>query len=104
MVVLSQYVEGDDPSELLKDSVAGVGDLLLAAVVGLLYVLPVVAILLPDGVARVMVPLLPGNAGGAVMQLESAGMLPPWAGIALFVGYAALLLVAAALVLPRRDA
>ena len=76
----------------------------LAAVVGLLYVLPVVGILLPDGVARVVVPLLPGNAGAAVMEPEPAGMLPPWAGIAVFAGYAVLLLVAAALVLRRRDA
>jgi ABC-2 type transport system permease protein len=76
----------------------------LAAVVGLLYVLPVVGILLPDGAARVVVPLLPGNAGAAVMQLEPAGLLPPWAGIAVFAGYSVLLLGAAALVLRRRDA
>jgi ABC-2 type transport system permease protein len=76
----------------------------LAAVVGLLYVLPVVGILLPDGVARVVVPLLPGNAGAAVMEPEPSGMLPPWAGIAVFAGYAVLLLIAAALVLRRRDA
>jgi ABC-type transport system involved in multi-copper enzyme maturation permease subunit len=76
----------------------------LAALVGVLYVLPLIGFLLPDGAARVVVPLLPGNAGAAVMQLEPAGMLPPWAGIAVFAGYAVLLLVAAALVLRRRDA
>lgn len=89
---------------------AGLGWLLrsavgaLAALVGLLYVLPVVGFLLPDAVARVVVPLLPGNAGAAVMQLGPGGLLPPWTGIAVFAGYAAVVLGAAALVLRRRDA
>lgn len=76
----------------------------LAALLGLLYVLPVVGFLLPAGAAAVVVPLLPGNAGAAVMQLGPSGLLTPAAGIALFAGYAALVLAAAALALRRRDA
>jgi hypothetical protein len=76
----------------------------LAALVGLVYVLPFVGLLLPDGMAGVVVPLLPGNAGAAVMQLGPAPLLPPWTGIAVFAGYALLVLAAAALALRRRDA
>ncbi len=76
----------------------------LAALVGVLYVLPVLGIVLPEGAAAVVVPLMPGNAGAAVMQLGPAGLLAPWAGIAVFAGYAVLLLAVAALVLRRRDA
>lgn len=76
----------------------------LAALFGVLYVLPVVAALLPAGLADVVVPLVPGNAGAAVMQLGPSGLLPPWAGIAVFAGYGLLVLVAGAWVLRRRDA
>jgi ABC-2 type transport system permease protein len=76
----------------------------LAALVGLLYVLPFVGFLLPGGVARVVVPLLPGNAGAAVMQLGPADLLSPWVGMAVFAAYGLLVLAAGALVLRRRDA
>lgn len=76
----------------------------LAALVGLLYVLPFAGFLLPGPVASVVVPLLPGNAGAAVMELEGPGGLAPWPGIAVFTGYALLVLGVAALLLRRRDA
>ena len=76
----------------------------LAALIGVLYVLPVVGLLLPDGVARAVVPLLPSNAGSAVMRLEPGELLAPWVGLAVFAGYAVLVLAAAALLLRRRDA
>jgi ABC-2 type transport system permease protein len=73
---------------------------LLRSAVGALAAL----VVLLAGAAAVLVPLMPGNAGAAVMQLGPAGLLAPWAGIALFTGYAVLLLAVAALVLRRRDA
>lgn len=75
----------------------------LAALVGLLYVLPVVG-LLPAPVATVVVPLLPGNAGAALLQLEPGGLLPPAAGAAVFTAHVVLVLAGAASVLRRRDA
>lgn len=76
----------------------------LGLLVVVLYVLPVVGALVPARVADVLVPVLPGNAGAAVMQLEPSGLLPPWTGITVFAGYALLVLAAGALALRRRDA
>jgi len=50
-------------------------------------------------------PYLPSNAGSAVTQFsQSSGALDPWTGLALYFAYAILALVAAALLLQRRDA
>jgi ABC-2 type transport system permease protein len=76
----------------------------LAALVGLLYVLPVLAVVLPAHVGEHVLPYLPGNAGAAVMQLGPSAPLAPWTGFAVFVGYAAVALAGAALALRRRDA
>jgi hypothetical protein len=48
-------------------------------------------------------PYLPGNAGTAILQVEDSA-LSPWVGLALYAAYAAAALVAAAMVLVRRDA
>jgi hypothetical protein len=37
------------------------------------------------------------------MQSEPAGLLPPWVGLGVFAGYAAVTLLGAALVVARRD-
>jgi ABC-2 type transport system permease protein len=76
----------------------------LAAVIGLLYVLPVVGFVLPADVAAVVVPFLPGNAGSALMQLQASGLLRPGAAAVVLVAWALLVLGAAAVVLRRRDA
>jgi ABC-type transport system involved in multi-copper enzyme maturation permease subunit len=75
----------------------------VASLFGLMYVLPVVGILLPDLGTRLM-PYLPGNAGGAILKVRPSDMLAPWTGFALFVGYAVVATVIAALVMRRRDA
>jgi ABC-2 type transport system permease protein len=76
----------------------------LTAVVGLLYVLPVISILLPRPVGEHVIPYLPHNAGAAVMQLEDSGLLAPWTGLGLLAAYALLALATAAVVVQRRDA
>jgi ABC-type transport system involved in multi-copper enzyme maturation permease subunit len=76
----------------------------LAILLGLLVVVPVVGFFLPPAVARVVVPLLPNNAGTAIMQINSGDMLPPWTGIGVFYLYAAVVLALAVLAVRRRDA
>ncbi|WP_153392674.1 ABC transporter permease [Ornithinicoccus halotolerans] len=83
----------------LLRSTAGV----LTAIVGLLYVLPIISILLPRSVGEHVIPYLPNNAGVAVMQLESSGLLTPWTGFGLFAAYALLALALAAAVIEMRD-
>jgi ABC-type transport system involved in multi-copper enzyme maturation permease subunit len=72
---------------------------------GILLVLPVLADVLPSTWAPHIVPYLPGNAGQAIMRLHpSPDTLAPWTGFALFAGYIAVAVVAAAVLLRRRDA
>jgi ABC-2 type transport system permease protein len=74
------------------------GALALTAV--FLFVLQLLTLLAPS-----IGPYLPGNAGAAVLQVEPAqGVLPPWTGLGLFAGYTAVVLVAAGVLLRRRDA
>ncbi len=61
---------------------------------------------LPSALGLVMpaaLPYLPGNTGIAVLQV-TPGLLPPWAGLALYATYAAAALAAGATVLDRRGA
>jgi hypothetical protein len=76
----------------------------LAAWFAVFVVLPVIGILLPEPIGPAVLPYLPGEAGLAIMQLDPGGQLGPWAGLALFAGYVALILAAATAVLRRRDA
>jgi ABC-type transport system involved in multi-copper enzyme maturation permease subunit len=76
----------------------------LAVLFGLLVVVPVVGFFLPPAVARVVVPLLPNNAGTAIMQIQAGDMLPPWTGISVFYLYVAVVLALAVLAVRRRDA
>jgi ABC-2 type transport system permease protein len=72
----------------------------LAALFGLLFVLPLLGMLVPQ-----VDPYLPSNAGAAIMQTgSSAGGLPPWGGLGVFTLYAGAALAAAAVALTRRDA
>jgi hypothetical protein len=72
----------------------------LAALFGLLFVLPLVGMLLPQ-----VEPYLPSSAGAAITQIGSGiGGLPPLAGLVVFALYAAAALTAAAVTLTRRDA
>jgi hypothetical protein len=76
----------------------------LAALFGVLVVLPVIGLLLPRSVGAAVLPYLPDNAGTAIMQLTPGGHLGPWAGLGVFAGYVGLTLVGAAITLRRRDA
>ncbi|MGY1616802.1 hypothetical protein ACI797_08655 [Geodermatophilus sp. SYSU D00691] len=80
---------------LLRSAIGAV-----AALFGVLFVLPLLGMLLPQ-----LDPYLPGNAAAAVMQTGSAGGgLSPWVGLGVFALYAAAALTAAAVALVRRDA
>ncbi len=89
---------------------AGLGWLLrntagaLAALFVILTVLPVIGFFLPPEAGQKIVPYLPNNAGTAVMQLTPGGQLGPWTGLAVFIGYATITLIAATVLLRRRDA
>ncbi len=72
----------------------------LAGLFGVLFLLPVVGLLVPQ-----VDPYLPSNAGAAILQTAPAGgALPPWLGLGVFALYVAAALAAAAVVLSRRDA
>jgi hypothetical protein len=75
------------------------------ALLAILYAVPSLAVLLPPAVAMTVVPYLPNQAVAALTQLSPAeGLLPAWAGLAVYAGYAALTLTAAGLLTRRRDA
>ncbi|HEY6788459.1 MAG TPA: hypothetical protein VI365_14230 [Trebonia sp.] len=77
----------------------------IAALIGGLLLLPVVANLLPASWADAISPYLPNNAGDAIFALtRDSNTLSPTAGLAVFVGWAALLLGLAAWRLVRTDA
>ncbi len=77
----------------------------IAALFGLLLVLPGLSNLLPNSWQNSVVPYYPSNAGQALYtQRADHTMMHPWPGFALFVGYLAIAVVAAAISLRRRDA
>jgi ABC-2 type transport system permease protein len=85
---------------IVRSAAAGI-----ATLAGILFVLPGLANLLPNGLKDAVWPYLPGNAGGAILTThQSATMLAPWTGLALFACYTAVLLATGALLLKRRDA
>ncbi|GAB2886494.1 ABC transporter permease [Streptomyces mayteni] len=77
----------------------------IAALVGVLLVLPGLASLLPDSLYDTVSPYFPGNAGSAGYALQqSSDALSPGAGLAVFAGWVALTLAGAAVRLVRTDA
>jgi ABC-type transport system involved in multi-copper enzyme maturation permease subunit len=78
----------------------------IATFVFLLFVLPGITALLPSSLADSIRPYLPLDAGFAVATstFEDSHHLAPWTGFAVFCGYAALAMAAAAIGLRRRDA
>jgi ABC-2 type transport system permease protein len=77
----------------------------IGAFVGVMLVLPIIALALPDIWANRINKWLPSNAGQALFGFGSDNTtLSPWRGFAVFAGYAVLSLVAAAVLLRRRDA
>jgi ABC-2 type transport system permease protein len=85
---------------LLRSTAGGI-----ATVVGLLFVLPGIVGILPASIDHAINPYLPLTAGFAVATSTSEGhQLGPWTGFAVFCGYAAVALVAAAVRISRSDA
>ncbi len=78
----------------------------IASFVGLLFVLPGVVAILPSSISDAVAPYLPINAGFAVATstFDNSHHLAPWAGFGLFAGYAAAAVLAAAVLIARRDA
>jgi ABC-2 type transport system permease protein len=77
----------------------------ITSLFAILLVLPILGAVLPSNWSNDISPYLPSNAGQAIMQLtRGSNSLAPWAGFGLFVGYAAVVIAVAAVLLRRRDA
>jgi ABC-type transport system involved in multi-copper enzyme maturation permease subunit len=77
----------------------------IAAVFGLVFVLPGIVAALPSSWDKAISPYLPSNAGQAIIGTShGVASLSPWAGFGIFCAYATAALVAAAVMLQRRDA
>jgi hypothetical protein len=77
----------------------------IAALAGIVFVLPPIVGLLPTSVANSIDPYLPSNAGGAIWTITpDPGTLAPWAGFGIFCAYVAIAFAIAAVLLVRRDA
>lgn len=78
----------------------------IAILAGIIFVLPGLVGVLSTSLKNSINPYLPSNAASAFFTAtpDSADhLLHPWAGFAVFCAYALILLVAAALLLVRRD-
>jgi ABC-2 type transport system permease protein len=85
---------------ILRSTAGGISA--LAAVV---FVLPPIITLFPTSFANSVSPYLPSNAGGALWTIKpDPNTLAPWAGFAVFCGYAIAAIVIAAVLMRRRDA
>jgi ABC-2 type transport system permease protein len=77
----------------------------IAALFGVLLILPVIFEALPQSWNNTVGPYLPSNAGQALYTLHADhAMLSPWAGLGIFLLYAVAAVTAAVVVLRRRDA
>ncbi len=84
---------------IVRNTAGGIG-----AFVAILFVIPPVLTLLPSSWNDAISPYLPSNAGQAIMQFGAPDhTLGPWTGLALFTGYTAATIAAAAVLLWRRD-
>lgn len=99
MTVLSMMCLGI--GGMLRNTAGGI-----ALFVALLFVLPGISAILPSSVNNAISPYLPLNAGVTVAShtFDSSHHLSVWGGFALFCAYAAVAILAAAVVLRRRDA
>jgi hypothetical protein len=77
----------------------------VAALFGLLFVPSILITLLPASWQNTVGPYLPMNAGEAIYTVQhQAHTLAPWAGLAVFSGYAATALLTGFIMITRRDA
>lgn len=86
---------------LLRNTAGGI-----AAFVFLLFVLPGISAILPSSVNNAVSPYLPLSAGTTVAshRFDNPHHLAPWTGFGLFCAYAAAAIIAAAVMMLRRDA
>lgn len=74
------------------------------ALVGILFVAPIVARFMPDPWPDRLIKWLPNGAGESIIHVHAeAKMFGPWAGFGVLMGYVGIVLVAAAVLLRRRD-
>lgn len=78
----------------------------ISAFVGLLFLLPIIAAVLPSSLSGDVSRFLPQQIGTVMMTAHYHGSDPfgPWTGFALLCGYAAVTLTVAGILLVRRDA
>jgi ABC-2 type transport system permease protein len=77
----------------------------IAVFAGLLFVVPPLLLLLPSGWQDAITPYLPSSAGDSIVTLHPTGnSLSPWGGFFVLLAYVAVALLAAAVLLRRRDA
>jgi ABC-type transport system involved in multi-copper enzyme maturation permease subunit len=77
----------------------------IAAVFGLIFVLPSIVFALPASWSNAISKYLPSNAGEAIFRtVRDRSTLSPWVGFGLFCAYAAAALIAAGVLINRRDA
>ena len=86
---------------LIRNTAGGI-----SAFVGLLFVLPGITALLPSSISDAISPYLPLSAGTTVVTstFDDSHHLSTWGGFAVFCGYAAVVIVLAAVQMTRRDA
>ena len=85
---------------LLRNTAGGI-----SALFGVLFVLPIIVRFLPASWADPIDKYLPSTVGEGITHVHAdPAALAPWAGSALFCGYAAVILGLAAIRLRRRDA
>jgi ABC-type transport system involved in multi-copper enzyme maturation permease subunit len=76
----------------------------IAALFGLILVVPAVAQALPTSIRDSVDKWLPGNAGQAIFHtIRDTSTLSPWAGLAVFACYAGAALAGGLLLVSRRD-
>lgn len=76
----------------------------IAALVATIFVLPALISALPSSLKDTIAPYLPTNAGDAITSIHpDPHTLAPWTGFGVLCAYAASSLIAAALLLRRRD-
>jgi ABC-2 type transport system permease protein len=84
---------------LLRSTAGAIG-----LVVGIIYVLPVIGLMLPESIAGPYLRLLPSGAGAAMREpLRVPEMLPAWGGFLVIALWVAVFLAAAIAVVRRRD-
>ena len=84
---------------IIRSSAGGI-----AALVGLLLVLPTLSQAIPTSIRGSVEKFLPANAGQAVFLHTDTGSLSPWIGLLVFAAYAAVGLAIALVMVGRRDA